>query len=60
MNPLKNDITRCMGKFCDEKDKCMRYLTIDLDTQPYQWFMDASVEMIGKCDFKIEVDKTCN
>lgn len=59
MTPLKNDITRCMGKFCDVKDTCLRHLTIAVDTEPYRWFMDVSVEMIGDCEFKIEV-KECS
>jgi hypothetical protein len=48
-----------MGKFCEVKDTCLRHLTIAVDTEPYRWFFDASVEMIGDCEFKIEV-KECN
>tara|TARA_R110000822_G_scaffold5961_1_gene25259 strand:- start:1688 stop:1831 length:144 start_codon:yes stop_codon:yes gene_type:complete len=43
---------------CDKKNVCQRYLTIEIDgTEPYKWFMDASIELNGddtNCDFFIE------
>ena len=55
--PLNNDISRCVGSMCDKKNVCQRYLTIEIDTDPYKWFMDASIELNGddtNCDFFIE------
>lgn len=56
--PLNNDTARCVGEICDKKNICQRYLTIEIDnTDPYKWFMDASIELNGddtNCDFFIE------
>ena len=56
--PLPNDTARCVGEICDKKNICQRYLTIEIDgTDPYKWFMDASIELNGddtNCDFFIE------
>jgi hypothetical protein len=43
--PLPTDTSRCVGSKCDQKNICQRYLTIELDSSPMQWFMDASVEL---------------
>jgi hypothetical protein len=55
--PLPTDVSRCVGSKCDQKNICQRYLTIEIDSRPYQWFMDASVELNytndDACDFLI-------
>jgi len=54
---LPQDIARCVGSKCDQRGVCQRYLTIKVDTRPYQFFMDASVELNydndEACDFLI-------
>ena len=58
IRPLNTDIARCVGSKCDQRGVCKRYLTIEVDTSPYQWFFDASVELNydndEACDFLIE------
>jgi len=59
-HPLPQDIARCIGSKCDQRGVCKRYLTIEIDTRPYQWFMDASIELNNeedKCEFFIEWEK---
>ena len=54
--PLSDVTARCVGEICDKKNICQRHLTIALDnTDPYKWFMDASLELNAdaNCDFLI-------
>ena len=54
--PLSDVTARCVGEICDKKNICQRHLTIELDnTDPYKWFMDASLELNAdaNCDFLI-------
>lgn len=54
--PLSDVTARCVGEICDKKNICQRHLTIEIDnTDPYKWFMDASLELNAdaNCDFLI-------
>lgn len=54
--PLSDVTARCVGEICDKKNICQRHLTIEIDnTDPYKWFMDASLELNNNanCDFLI-------
>jgi hypothetical protein len=33
MRPLPNDVTRCPGEECEERETCMRYLSCALDPE---------------------------
>ena len=54
--PLLSSTARCMGSNCNQKNLCMRYLTIEIDTQNYVWHMDVKKEINDDetCDFFIE------
>lgn len=55
--PLPQDIARCVGKGCNQKNVCQRYLTIEVDNVPYAWFGSFKEEFNNeedKCDFFIE------
>lgn len=54
--PLSDETARCIGEICDKKNVCQRHLSIALDnTDPYKWFMDASLELNAdaNCDLLI-------
>jgi hypothetical protein len=54
MRPLPNDVARCAGEDCEERESCKRYLTIPYDADEgrytYSFFNPKT------CEFKIEVD----
>ena len=53
--PLPNDNARCLGSNCDKKEKCSRYLSIDIDTKDYMWHGDFKKELNRlECDLFID------
>ncbi len=54
MKPLPNDVSRCDGEDCKEKETCMRYLSIALDSEQGRYtfsFFDHH-----NCTIKIEAE----